>query len=73
MKYYAIQEKATGRFVSYTDFSRVDGRPIQMFASSDRPPLLFDKSKLQKELVRRHIDPVRYEVVIVEIKVVVKS
>ena len=68
MKYYAIREKATGRFISGTDFSRVDGRPRQMFASPSQPPLLLSGERLGYELKRRRIDLKRYEVLVVEIR-----
>lgn len=70
MKYYAVQEKTTGRFVAGTDFSRADGVPRQMFASECRAPLLLPEIKVQSELLRRRIDPKRYRVVIVEIRTV---
>lgn len=70
MKYYAIQEKATGRFVSGTDFSRADGKTRQIYASPDHAPLLLSWSLLCKEIKRRHIDSERYQVVVVEIQVV---
>jgi hypothetical protein len=68
MKYYAIQHKATGRFVSGTDFSRVNGRVQQMFASANRPPLLLGGERLGFELKYRHIDLKRYAVVVVEVR-----
>lgn len=70
MKYYAIQEKATGRFVARTDFSRADGKPRQIFATEYCPPLLLNEINLHTELLRRRIDPKRYSVVIVEIRTV---
>jgi hypothetical protein len=68
VRYYAIQEKATGRYVSGTDFSRADGRPHQIFASSIRPPLLFSGDRIGYEIKRRGIDLKRYEVHVVEIR-----
>lgn len=70
MKYYAIQEKATGRFVSGTDFSRADGKTRQIYASPERAPLLLSWFPLCKEIKRGHIDTERYQVVVVEIQVV---
>jgi hypothetical protein len=68
MKYYAIQEKATGRFISGTDFSRADGKPRQMFVTPSRAPLLISGDRLGSELRHRHIDLKHYEVVVVEVR-----
>lgn len=73
MKYYAIQEKATGRLLAECDFGHADGKTRLRFASSKLPPLLLTEYSLHTELIRRRIDPVRYEVVVVEIKAVVRS
>jgi hypothetical protein len=67
MKYYAIQHKETGRFVAGTDFSRVDGQLRQIYASENRPPLLIGGERLRIELMRRHINLKRYQIVIVEV------
>ena len=68
MKYYAIREKATLRFVAVTDFSHGDGSCRQIFASPYHPPLLLCAERLGPELKRRHIDLKRYEVIAVEIR-----
>lgn len=70
MRYYAIIERATGRCVSGTDFSRADGKPRQIFASDLRPPLLLTSANLDLELKRRRINLRRYKVCIVEIALV---
>lgn len=70
MRYYAIREKATGRFLAGTNFGRVDGKVTHIFASVSHPPLLFGSDHLGKELRSRHIDMVSFEVVVVEIKAV---
>lgn len=67
MKYYAIQHKETGRFVAGTDFSRADGKPRQMFATPNKPPLLIGGERLGMELRYRHIDLKRYTIVVVEV------
>lgn len=67
MKYYAIQHKATGRYISGTDFSRADGKVRQIFASPNRPPLLLGGERLSLELKHRRIDLKRYAVVVVEV------
>ena len=68
MKYYAIQHKETGRFVAGTDFSRADGKPRQMFATPNKPPLLFGGERLGWELRYRHIDLKYYKIVVVEVE-----
>ena len=68
MKYYAIREKVTRRFVSETDFSRVDGRPRQIFASPLHPPLLLAGEHLGSELRRRRIDMTLFDVVVVVVR-----
>jgi hypothetical protein len=67
MKYYAIQHKETGRFVAGTDFSRADGKPRQMFATPNKPPLLIGGERLGWELRYRHIDLKKYAIVVVEV------
>ena len=73
MKYYAIREKNTRRFVAGTDFSRADGRPRQIFASPLRPPLLLTGEHLGFELSRRCINMARFEVVVVEVREAVEK
>jgi hypothetical protein len=67
MKYYAIQHKETGRYISGTDFSRADGQPRQIYATTERPPLLLNGERLSAELKRRNIDLKHYAVVVVEV------
>ena len=67
MKYYALQHKETGRFVAGTDFSRADGKPRQMYATPNKPPLLIGGERLGWELRDRHLDLKKYAIVVVEV------
>ena len=68
MIYYAIQNKATGRYISGTDFSCTDGKPRQIGSTALHPPLLLSGAELDTEIKRRGISLERYRVVAVEIK-----
>ena len=69
MKYYAIQNKITGRFVAGTDFN-YDGNHRQLYANEDRPPRLFpvDPVLYGSELARRGIKLERFRLVEIEIE-----
>ena len=66
MKYYAIQDRDTGLFISSTNFARI--KPRQILSSPLRPPILFTGGEITRELKRRHIKLKYYKVVVVEVK-----
>lgn len=66
MKYYAIQDRKTGRYISGTNFRGV--KPRQMLSTAYRPPRLFHGEELASEIRRRHINTKHYKVVVVEVR-----
>lgn len=68
MQYYAIQHIRSGRFISGTDFSRIDGKPRQIFSDALRPPKLFNGEELSTQIKLRNINLKNYRVVVVEVR-----
>lgn len=68
MKYYAIQRKKDGLFVSGSDKRYYP--PHCIMANEYRPPLLlpFDLRLANGRMICRRINPKRYKLVVIEIK-----
>lgn len=69
MKYYAVQNKITGRLVAGTNFN-YNGNHHQIYADEDRSPRLFpvDPDLYEPELARRGITLERFRLVEIEVE-----
>lgn len=64
--WYAIKHKASGRFLYGTDFNYTNCR--QRLSDDLCAPRLFSRIDLRRELLRRHINLKKYEIVPIQLK-----
>ncbi len=61
--WYLIRHKATGRYVSGTEFAYDPAENRQILSDEKHPPMLFAKDRIGLELLRRNVDRNAFEVV----------
>lgn len=69
---YAIKNRRTNRYISGTNFNRLNGIPVQMYADEISPPRLFTDFDLDLEIKRRHINLKTFKVVCIKIEEIKK-
>lgn len=65
MRWYAIRNRRTQRFIGGTYFSRPSGKRVQLLADEYLPPKLFTEHEIKFEFKRRELNPKTYEIVLV--------